>query len=729
MSRWATGSVLALLVVAAAGCVSQEGLDPDKPLPGELPTEGQPPPSCGLGSLQTGEQALYLHVIDVGQGDALLIQTPDDGIDGNGVAEGYNILIDAGNLGTLELTDGGDYVVDYLRRLGVRRLDYAIVTHAHADHYGGMLRVMEELTVVNVVDPGYNDGGLGELPPAAGGTQNPLDVHNLHANYGHPEGFVCLRRPGGSSPWTPLLGDAKPGSASGGGGGGEGAQAFAPEVIRMQGARLQLRDRRARMPEVVLESRSLQISSEELAASGRIGLSGDVQVQGVGPGQIDGAFDLRANTVRLGVTLDAVTDLSEFVRNAGAADVLRRAKVQARGVEVAWPLAVNLREVHLGALALPWLWTIGDSAHTPLLDAMDARELGVRLDAESPVVTATDATVHLRDGEALLAVPLGDATLKNDLAQGIITLDIDRKNAGDAGAATLHLEWDTRDEQITGSARLDAFELKPYAPLMPAAAVSALDIASGRATGSIRIDALLAEDILDLDVDGTLDDGTFRIPALAATQLEDASVGLKGKLQLRRSPARLQLEGGRVRLGELEGSLDAHLEQAPDGLVVKLHLRSPELDAGRLLSSLPRGFAPKLEGYAFEGTYGFNFNLEVDTRDPDALVLDGSLDLSRAKVVTYGAAAHLPTLNGDFAMHPAALPAHVQLGPLAEGWTPREEIPDVVIQAITSGEDGRFFEHDGFDPRGIRARGSGGASPSRRRHTKPLSQHQISIEI
>lgn len=500
-----------------------------------------------------------------------------------------------------------------------------------------------------------------------------------------------------------LLGDAKPGSASGGGGGGEGAQAFAPEVIRMQGARLQLRDRRARMPEVVLESRSLQISSEELAASGRIGLSGDVQVQGVGPGQIDGAFDLRANTVRLGVTLDAVTDLSEFVRNAGAADVLRRAKVQARGVEVAWPLAVNLREVHLGALALPWLWTIGDSAHTPLLDAMDARELGVRLDAESPVVTATDATVHLRDGEALLAVPLGDATLKNDLAQGIITLDIDRKNAGDAGAATLHLEWDTRDEQITGSARLDAFELKPYAPLMPAAAVSALDIASGRATGSIRIDALLAEDILDLDVDGTLDDGTFRIPALAATQLEDASVGLKGKLQLRRSPARLQLEGGRVRLGELEGSLDAHLEQAPDGLVVKLHLRSPELDAGRLLSSLPRGFAPKLEGYAFEGTYGFNFNLEVDTRDPDALVLDGSLDLSRAKVVTYGAAAHLPTLNGDFAMHPAALPAHVQLGPLAEGWTPREEIPDVVIQAITSGEDGRFFEHDGFDPRGIRA--------------------------
>lgn len=154
--RVAVGLAWAALCAVASGCISEEGLDPDKPLPGPIPSGGQPAPTCGLSELTQGDQALYLHVIDVGQGDALLIQTPDDGIDGNGVAEGYNILIDAGNLGTLELTDGGQYVVDYLRRLGVRRLDYAVITHAHADHYGGMLKVFDVLDVVNIVDPGHD---------------------------------------------------------------------------------------------------------------------------------------------------------------------------------------------------------------------------------------------------------------------------------------------------------------------------------------------------------------------------------------------------------------------------------------------------------------------------------------------------------------------------------------------------------------------------------------------
>ena len=34
--------------------------------------------------------------VDVGQGDAIWIQTDDDGIDGNGIFEGYTIVIDGG---------------------------------------------------------------------------------------------------------------------------------------------------------------------------------------------------------------------------------------------------------------------------------------------------------------------------------------------------------------------------------------------------------------------------------------------------------------------------------------------------------------------------------------------------------------------------------------------------------------------------------------------------------
>lgn len=36
------------------------------------------------------------HVVDVGQGDAIWIHTPDDGVPGSGIYEGRNIIIDGG---------------------------------------------------------------------------------------------------------------------------------------------------------------------------------------------------------------------------------------------------------------------------------------------------------------------------------------------------------------------------------------------------------------------------------------------------------------------------------------------------------------------------------------------------------------------------------------------------------------------------------------------------------
>jgi beta-lactamase superfamily II metal-dependent hydrolase len=57
--------------------------------------------------------------LDVGQGDAVLIHSP----------EGKKALVDAGP---------SHHVVSLLRLRGVASLDLAVVTHHHADHYGGM---------------------------------------------------------------------------------------------------------------------------------------------------------------------------------------------------------------------------------------------------------------------------------------------------------------------------------------------------------------------------------------------------------------------------------------------------------------------------------------------------------------------------------------------------------------------------------------------------------------
>lgn len=71
------------------------------------------------------------------EGDMILITTPD----------GARMLIDAG------LPDCGPVLVDFLRKLGVEKLDYAVATHMHIDHIGGYVEVLNSISVDTMVFP------------------------------------------------------------------------------------------------------------------------------------------------------------------------------------------------------------------------------------------------------------------------------------------------------------------------------------------------------------------------------------------------------------------------------------------------------------------------------------------------------------------------------------------------------------------------------------------------
>jgi competence protein ComEC len=90
----------------------------------------QPPPASG--------KELRVHVLDVGQGDSILILSP----------EGKTVLIDAGD------EKNGKKVVEALRANGVQQLDYFIATHTHPDHIGGAAEVFGNFKVGTVL---HND--------------------------------------------------------------------------------------------------------------------------------------------------------------------------------------------------------------------------------------------------------------------------------------------------------------------------------------------------------------------------------------------------------------------------------------------------------------------------------------------------------------------------------------------------------------------------------------------
>jgi len=114
-------AVLALILAGVAGVSYKFGL---------LWWKKQPPPPSG--------KEMQVHVLDVGQGDSILIIAP----------EGKVVLIDAGD------EKNGKNVVDALRRNNVQQIDYFIATHTHPDHIGGAAEVFSNFKVSQVL---WND--------------------------------------------------------------------------------------------------------------------------------------------------------------------------------------------------------------------------------------------------------------------------------------------------------------------------------------------------------------------------------------------------------------------------------------------------------------------------------------------------------------------------------------------------------------------------------------------
>lgn len=95
----------------------------------KLLSDPKPPVTVPDGELQ-------VHFIDVGQADCALI-----------LQGGQSMLIDAGN------NDDGKLVVNYLQSMGVTKLTYAVGTHPHEDHIGGLDTVLRAIPVENLLMP------------------------------------------------------------------------------------------------------------------------------------------------------------------------------------------------------------------------------------------------------------------------------------------------------------------------------------------------------------------------------------------------------------------------------------------------------------------------------------------------------------------------------------------------------------------------------------------------
>ncbi len=86
-----------------------------------------------VASSQNGAN-VTVHFIDVGQGDSIFIDTSN-----------MDVLIDAGS------SSASSTVLDYLDDLNITHIHLMIATHAHADHIGGLVGVLNSAIIIDEV--------------------------------------------------------------------------------------------------------------------------------------------------------------------------------------------------------------------------------------------------------------------------------------------------------------------------------------------------------------------------------------------------------------------------------------------------------------------------------------------------------------------------------------------------------------------------------------------------
>lgn len=120
-----------IMLFALCGCdvlKSVVGIDIE-PAPTAIPTST--PTAAPTTAPFCGDGELTVYLIDVGQGDSILLISPS----------GKTMLIDAG--------DGGafDAISSQLTKLNITSLDVVVVTHPHADHIGSMAKVINSYEI------------------------------------------------------------------------------------------------------------------------------------------------------------------------------------------------------------------------------------------------------------------------------------------------------------------------------------------------------------------------------------------------------------------------------------------------------------------------------------------------------------------------------------------------------------------------------------------------------
>ncbi|MCB9488042.1 MAG: DNA internalization-related competence protein ComEC/Rec2 [Deltaproteobacteria bacterium] len=116
-------------------------------------------------SMAAPSDSARLTVIDVGQGVAQLLESPD----------GTRILVDTGGVASESFDVGEQIVAPYLWRRRIERLDLVVISHPDIDHYGGLAFLVDNFAIGEV----WLSKAIARTHPADRAIVRYLDAHGV----------------------------------------------------------------------------------------------------------------------------------------------------------------------------------------------------------------------------------------------------------------------------------------------------------------------------------------------------------------------------------------------------------------------------------------------------------------------------------------------------------------------------------------------------------------------
>ena len=370
-----------------------------------------------------------------------------------------------------------------------------------------------------------------------------------------------------------------------------------------------------------------------------------------------------------------------------AAHIKGVGEVTADGVELV-PDAGGVR-VTTGALHIKGSFGHGDhELHGELSLARSSAEVALPHVKFGRVLAVAGAgTIESTTTRGTTKIPLRDVSIGRLVAGGSLELRAALDDGGMPRHIAVEVAPPTPDGELTVTLRGEKLPLRAFAALAPHGVI--LDDAHASGWISILRDGATTS----LVVDGTLEGARVEHHLVGMSPISVAG-RLRGMLSL--SPDAVTADRVALDIGAAHWTANGTVKRGQP-VAATLDVALQTAPCNDLLASLPPEIRGPLDGMAMTGNFGGRAHLGLDLAKPIGEGVDLELDLdNRCTVITEPPAADATTL-AIASDQPFADGSHALVGKGIGMWAELRTLPGYLPAAFVSAEDGRFYEHHGFD--------------------------------